>query len=118
MAENLKSDNEKDTNENKDKLQQMESRLKHIRDLLLEEASNVDGLDYEKMREKIGPRIEAAYSLEKMMYALREFRDAIAQREIQKFAQDPDSLTTNPPDDDSHEKIEEKRRQIGANEEG
>ncbi|XP_051163610.1 midasin isoform X2 [Leptopilina boulardi] len=121
MAENLKSENDKD--ERKDKLQQMESRLKHIKDLIIQEALNVEGTDIEEIREKVLSRLAAAYSLDKMRKALNEFRDAVAQRESQKLSQDhqDDTLTTSPPENNgiSHEKIDEKRRTIiSENEEG
>ncbi|XP_043480540.1 uncharacterized protein LOC122510157 [Leptopilina heterotoma] len=117
MADNLKSENENEIDdERKDKLQQMESRLRHLKDLIIQEAKSAEGSD-EEVRKQVLSRLAAAYSLDKMRKALIEFRDAVAQREGQKLIQDQ---TTSPPEDDaSHEKVDKKRRPIlGENEEG
>lgn len=117
MADNLKSENENEIDdERKDKLQQMESRLRHLKDLIIQEARSAEGSD-EEVRKQVLSQLAAAYSLDKMRKALLEFRDAVAQREGQKLVQDQ---TTSPPDDDvSHEKVDKKRRPIlGENEEG
>lgn len=118
MSDNLKSENDRDESNKKDRLQQMDSRLKNIKDLIVEEALNSDGEDIQEIKEKMMSRLAAAYSLEKMRRALKEFRDnVIIQREDQK-AVHQDILTTNHPEDATSDKSEEKRGQGIANMEG
>ena len=112
MSENLKPENEREGADKKDKLLQMDSRLKNIKDLIIEEALNADGEDIQEIKDKVMSRLAAAYSLEKMRRALKEFRDSvIIQRESQKPAHPQDSLTTNRPEDSTGDKSEEKRSQ-------
>ena len=119
MAENLKAENEREGSDKKDKLQQMDSRLKNIKDLIIEEALNADGEDIQEIKDKVMSRLAAAYSLEKMRRALNEFRDSvIIQRENQKSDHGQDNLATNRPENSNSDKNDDKRNRGGMNEEG
>nr|QTE34469.1 pacifastin [Cataglyphis nodus] len=88
MAENLKPKN--DENEGKENLEQMDSKLKYIKDLIIEEAlkyANLeDETDLQKVKDKLMARMAAAYSLQKMRKALNELRNNVAaQKEAEKM---------------------------------
>ncbi|XP_036142894.1 uncharacterized protein LOC105829650 isoform X1 [Monomorium pharaonis] len=87
MAENLKPKEEE--NERKDKLEQMDSKLKYIKDLIVEEAmryaASEDEADLQKVKDKLMSRMAAAYSLQKMRKALSDLRNNVAaQKEAQR----------------------------------
>ncbi|XP_003426569.1 uncharacterized protein LOC100679629 isoform X2 [Nasonia vitripennis] len=98
MAENLKPV-DKDSGEKRDKLHQMDSKLRNMKNLMIEEAVQVgskNNMDNQEVKEEIMSRLAAAYSLEKLRRALYELsRDAAAQRE--KAAQAQNNLTANHP---------------------
>ncbi|XP_011877808.1 PREDICTED: stress response protein NST1 [Vollenhovia emeryi] len=86
MAENLKQNDE---NEQKDKLEQMDTKLKYIKDLIIEEAmryaTSEDEADLQKVKDKLMSRMAAAYSLQKMRKALSELRNTVAaEKEAQR----------------------------------
>lgn len=98
MAENL-NPVDKDSGEKRDKLHQMDSKLRNMKNLMIEEAVQVgskNNVDNQEVKEEIMSRLAAAYSLEKLRRALYELsRDAAAQRE--KAAQAQNNLTANHP---------------------
>ncbi|XP_012274531.1 uncharacterized protein LOC105696547 [Orussus abietinus] len=103
MAENLKTPeatDEKDGSEKRDKLQQMDDRLKNIKNLMIDEAlkytGSEDNTDSQEVKDKIMARLAAAYSLEKMIRALNELRNnVVAQRESQKAEATQNNLTSD-----------------------
>lgn len=126
MAENLKDDE----NERKDKLEQMDTKLKYIKDLIVEEAmryaASEDEADLQKMKDKLMSRLAAAYSLQKMRKALNELRNnAMAQKEAQKAQKEAHhNFTSNfrensngnaNPSTNSDNKNDEKRNGINNN---
>ncbi|XP_076757892.1 uncharacterized protein LOC143427546 [Xylocopa sonorina] len=93
MAENLKAndrDYEKEGNERKDKLDQLDPKQKNIKDLIIEKALKYvdsDDINLQKLENKVIARLAAAYSAEKMRKALNELRNNVAARiESQKAA--------------------------------
>ncbi|KYN41430.1 hypothetical protein ALC56_04163 [Trachymyrmex septentrionalis] len=128
MAENLKSKD--DENERKDKLEQMDSKLKYIKDLIIEEAmryaASEDEADLQKVKDKLMSRMAAAYSLQKMRKALSELRNnVVAQKEAQRMQKEAHSnftsnfrenSNTNPSTNSGTDsKINEKRNNINNN---
>ncbi|EZA62754.1 hypothetical protein X777_07570 [Ooceraea biroi] len=98
MAENFKPKD--DENERKDKLEQMDSKLKYIKDLIIEEAlkyANLeDEADLQKVKDKLISRMAAAYSLQKMRKALGDLRDNVAAlKEAQKTQKEGQNFTSN-----------------------
>ncbi|XP_043283662.1 uncharacterized protein [Venturia canescens] len=93
MAENLKSAEEdahpdKDNDEKRDKLDQMDDRLKNVKNLIVEDALKYgrEG-NSQEADAVVMTRLAAAYSLEKMRKALEEFRTNIAaQRDLMRAA--------------------------------
>ncbi|XP_071650442.1 uncharacterized protein [Temnothorax longispinosus] len=80
MAENLKP--KEDENERKDKLEQMDTKLKYIKDLIIDEAmryaASEDKVDLQKVKDKLMSRMAAAYTLQKMQKALNDLRNNVA----------------------------------------
>ncbi|XP_011261077.1 uncharacterized protein LOC105254232 [Camponotus floridanus] len=98
MAENLKPKD--DENEEKDKLEQMDSKLKYIKDLIIEEALKYANLedegDLQKVKDKLMARMAAAYSLQKMRKALNELRNNVAaQKEAQRTQKEAQNNMTS-----------------------
>lgn len=89
MADNLKSHSagtlmnvDKSTaGEKRDKLDQMDERLKNVKNLIMRDAAkytaNEDTEDSQRVKDIIMSRLAAAYSLEKMRRALNEFKNSI-----------------------------------------
>lgn len=128
MAENLKPKEEE--NERKDKLEQMDSKLKYIKDLIVEEAmryaASDDEADLQTVKDKLMSRLAAAYSLQKMRKALAELRNNVAaQKEAQRMQKEThNNFTSNfrennngnaNPSTNSDSKTDEKRSGINNN---
>lgn len=100
MAEHL-NPVDKEGGEKRDKLQQMDSKLKNMKNLMIEEAVQVgskNNMDSQEVKDEIMSRLAAAYSLEKLRRALNELSSsAAAQRESQRAAQAQNNLTANHP---------------------
>ncbi|XP_076671181.1 uncharacterized protein LOC143370235 isoform X2 [Andrena cerasifolii] len=117
MVENLKGndrDYEKEDPERKDKLEQMDSKLKNIKDLIVEEAlryaDSEDAVDLQKVKDKVMGRMAAAYTLEKMRKTLNDLRSNVAARmEAQKIAQAQSNQTSNFRENSSPVKSNDKR---------
>ncbi|XP_011169138.1 uncharacterized protein LOC105202364 [Solenopsis invicta] len=98
MAENLKP--KEDENERKDKLEEMDSKLKYIKDLIIEEAmryaASEDEADLQKVKDKLMSRMAAAYSLQKMRKALSDLRNnVVAQKEAQRMQKEAQNNFTS-----------------------
>ncbi|XP_043798165.1 uncharacterized protein LOC122717810 isoform X1 [Apis laboriosa] len=117
MVENLRPnerDYEKETNEGKDKLNQLDSRQKNIKDLILEEAmrygNSEDDIDMQKVKDKVMARMAAAYSFEKMRKALNDLRNNVAARiEAQKAIYAQNNQSSNFRENSNIPKTKDKR---------
>ena len=115
MAEHLNSP-EKDGGEKRDKLQQVDSKLKNMKNMMIEEAVQVgsnNNMDNQEVKDEIMSRLAAAYSLEKLRRALNELSSSA--RESQK-AQAQNNLTANHPSGTSGNKNEYKRNRNNIDE--
>lgn len=87
--------------ERKDRLEQIDSELKNMRAMIVEEAYRYanaeDSVDMQKVKDKIMTRMALAYSLDKMRKALKDLRNNVAaQREAQRASQRAQAnFTTN-----------------------
>ncbi|XP_011493936.1 PREDICTED: uncharacterized protein LOC105359131 [Ceratosolen solmsi marchali] len=112
MAENLNLI-DKDGGEKRDKLQQMDSKLKNMKNQMIEEAMEVglkNNVDSQEVKDEIMSRLSAAYSFEKLRRALKQLSsNAAAQRESQRAAQAQNNLTLNHPNSANVNKNEDKR---------
>ncbi|XP_014471643.1 PREDICTED: uncharacterized protein LOC106742847 isoform X2 [Dinoponera quadriceps] len=130
MAENLKS--KENENERKDKLEQMDSKLKYIKDLISDEPLRYADLedeteaDLQKVKDKIMTRMAAAYSLQKMRKALSDLRSNVAaQKEAQKTQKEAHNNSTSSYRNNGHgntngndgggDRIDEKRSEVDQN---
>lgn len=116
MADNLKTpmkDMTKDNGEKRDKLDQMDEKLKNVKNLIVEDAvrysTTGDDADSQEVKDVVIARLAAAYSLEKMRKALNEFRNSItAQRDIQRISHNKNDNSSDENkeknDDNNHEK--------------
>lgn len=102
MAEHLKSDeqdghSDKDNGEKRDKLEQMDNRLKNVKNLIVQDALKYDNEgNSQEVKDVVMARLAAAYSLEKMRRALEEFRSNIAaQRDLMRAAHPKTNETRN-----------------------
>ncbi|XP_072762966.1 uncharacterized protein [Anoplolepis gracilipes] len=98
MAENLKPKEEE--NARKEKLEQIDSKLKYTQDLIIDEAlkyANLDDeADLQKVKDKLMTRMAAAYWVQKMRKALNELRNNVAaQKEAQRMQEAQNNLTSN-----------------------
>nr|XP_034193355.1 uncharacterized protein LOC117610271 [Osmia lignaria]XP_034193357.1 uncharacterized protein LOC117610271 [Osmia lignaria]XP_034193358.1 uncharacterized protein LOC117610271 [Osmia lignaria]XP_034193359.1 uncharacterized protein LOC117610271 [Osmia lignaria]XP_034193360.1 uncharacterized protein LOC117610271 [Osmia lignaria]XP_034193361.1 uncharacterized protein LOC117610271 [Osmia lignaria]XP_034193362.1 uncharacterized protein LOC117610271 [Osmia lignaria]XP_034193363.1 uncharacterized p len=120
MVENLKAndhrDYQKETNDRKDKLEQMNSKQQrqNIKDLIVEDAlryaDSEDATNLQKVKDKVMARIAAAYSLEKVRKALNELRNNVAVRiESQKIARSQNNQTSSFRENNNAGKASEKR---------
>nr|XP_033189571.1 stress response protein NST1 [Bombus vancouverensis nearcticus] len=117
MVENLKANDreyEKEADERKDRLDQLDPRQKTIKDLIIEEAlkyrDSENGIDMQKVKDKIMARIASAYSFEKMRKALNELRNNVATRiEAQKATHVQSNQTSNFRENSSNSKSKDKR---------
>ncbi|XP_011302825.1 uncharacterized protein [Fopius arisanus] len=95
MADNLQSppkDLERIGGEKRDKLDQMDEKLKNVKNVIIEDAVRYsaadDDADPQEVKDVVMARMAAAYSLEKMRKALNEFRNSIAaQRDVPRNSQ-------------------------------
>lgn len=108
MADNLKSSGknagpEKDNGEKRDKLDMLDTRLKNVKNRILEDASKYgseENSDAQEVKDIVMTRLAAAYSLEKMRRALDEFRSNMAaQRDLVRAAHSKKNTTSNFRDD-------------------
>jgi hypothetical protein len=119
MADNLNLI-DKDGGEKRNKLQQMDSKLKNMKNQMIEEAMQVglkNNMDSQEVKDEIMSRLSAAYSLEKLRRALNQLNsNAAAQRESQKAAQAQNNLTSNHPSGANANKNEDKRTRNNVDE--
>ncbi|XP_015522489.2 uncharacterized protein LOC107226248 isoform X1 [Neodiprion lecontei] len=112
MAENLKPSERvanRDSSEKRNMLQQIDSRLKSLEDLIIEEplryTGSRDAIDIQKVKDNIMARAAASYSLEKMRRTLSEFQNNITgQRQTQKVTSPQNNLTAGLPDNTNDDK--------------
>ncbi|XP_015110541.1 uncharacterized protein LOC107036844 [Diachasma alloeum] len=105
MADNLKTaparDFERNGGEKRDKLDQMDEKLKNVKNVIIEDAvrysaAGDNDADPQDVKEVVMARMAAAYSLEKMRKALNEFRNSIAaQRDSPKNSQTKNNNSSN-----------------------
>ncbi|XP_032678309.1 uncharacterized protein LOC116847426 [Odontomachus brunneus] len=122
MAGNLKEDE----NERKDKLEQMDSKLKYIKDLMeaLRYTNLEDEAELQKVKDKLMARMAAAYSLQKMRKALSDLKNNVAaQKEAQRTQKEVQNNLTSSSRDNGHgngnsgsgDRIDEKRSGVNNN---
>lgn len=112
MAENLKPSERvanKESSEKRNMLQQIDSRLKSLEDLIIEEplryTGSRDAIDIQKVKDNIMARAAASYSLEKMRRALNEFQNnAALERQAQQLIATQNNLTTDLPNNENDDK--------------
>lgn len=105
MADNLKTPM-KDGGEKRDKLDQMDEKLKNVKNLIVEDAvrysTSDDEADSQEVKDVVMARLAAAYSLEKMRKALNEFRNSITtQRDLQRSGHEKNDNSSNENKDNS-----------------
>lgn len=98
---NKKKDEPEVQKSNKAKLLEMDSKLKSIEDLIIDEAlkytgaheSTTDSKEIQEVKDKVISRLAAAYSLEKMRKALGEFKNSITvQRNAINFNKESNDI--------------------------
>lgn len=86
MAENL-NPNKESSGAKRDKLQQIDSRLKNMKNEMIEEAVQIgskDDFDDQETKDEQMSRLTAAYNLEKLRKALHELSSAARTQQAQK----------------------------------
>lgn len=98
-VENLKDSDRDYENERKERLDQLDTRPRNIKDLILEEilryAHSEDGIDTQKVKDKVMSRFDG-YSYEKMRKALNKLQNCVAARiEARKMGHAQSNQTSN-----------------------
>ncbi|KAG6447044.1 hypothetical protein O3G_MSEX004710 [Manduca sexta] len=113
----VQNDNKRNAKDNDSKLDNIDKKLRNMEGLIVDEAlhySNIgddlDSKEEQEMKEKLLSRLAAAYSLEKMRKALKEFKQSL---QSQKALAVP---SPNPADEVKSKRVAVKKELITSNE--
>ncbi|XP_067008307.2 zinc finger CCCH domain-containing protein 13 [Anabrus simplex] len=112
QREGLKLNSQKKDANEESRIDNMDSKLRNIEDVIVNEAikytgsheGTTDPKEIQEVKDRVLSRLAAAYSLEKMRLALREFKSSLQAQKMSKYNPENQRSSHNSNDDDKKDK--------------